>query len=77
MVKKAFAVKEYKITEVSDMQSYYYYHVAEIMPYILMCYKVGGDLKKLKRKDIKKIVTASGECFEYLKNHLLLSPDSS
>ena len=68
MVKKAFAVRGYKITEVLDMQSYYYYHVAEIMPYILMCYKVDCDLKKLKRKDIKKIVTASGECFEYLKS---------
>ncbi len=68
MVKKAFAVRGYKITEVSGMQSYYYYHVAEIMPYILMCYKVGCDLKKLKRKDIKRIVTASRECFEYLKS---------
>ena len=68
MVKKAFAVKGYKITEVADMQAYYYYHAAEIMPYILMCYKVDCDLKKLKRKDIKRIVTASGECFEYLKS---------
>ena len=68
MVKKAFAVRGYKITEVSDMQAYYYYHVAEIMPYILMCYKVDCDLKRLKRKDIKRIVTASGECFEYLKS---------
>ena len=38
------------------------------MPYILMCYKVGCDLKKLRRKDIKRIVTASGECFEYLES---------
>lgn len=68
IVKKAFAVRGYKITEVSDMQAYYYYHVAEIMPYILMCYKVDCDLKKLKRKDIKRIVTASRECFEYLKS---------
>lgn len=33
-----------------------------------MCYKVGCDLKKLRRKDIKRIVTASGECFEYLES---------
>lgn len=68
MVKEAFAVRGYKITEISDMQSYYYYHVAEIMPYILMCYKVDCNLKRLKRKDIKRIVTASRECFEYLKS---------
>ena len=68
IVKKAFAVRGYKITEISDMQAYYYYHVAEIMPYILICYKVDCDLKKLKRKDIKRIVTASRECFEYLKS---------
>lgn len=66
-VKEAFAVKGYKITEVADMRSYYFYHIAEIMPYILMYYKVDCDIKKLTRQDIKTITTASGECFEYLK----------
>ncbi|MCR5213626.1 MAG: hypothetical protein K6E10_04360 [Eubacterium sp.] len=67
-VKKAFDVKGYKVTEVEDMYSYYWYHAAEIMPYILMCYKVDCDIKKITKSDVKKIVTASSECFTYLKS---------
>ncbi|MCR5544409.1 MAG: ketopantoate reductase family protein [Eubacterium sp.] len=67
-VKKALKVKGYKVTEINDMYSYYLSHIAEIMPYCSMCYKVDYDLKKLSRKDIKKIVNASNECFDYLKS---------
>ena len=66
-VKRAFAAKGYKVTEVDDMYAYYMYHIAEIMPYILMSYKAEYDLKRLKRGDIKQIIKATGECFNYLK----------
>ena len=66
-VKKALNVKGYKVTEIDNMYSYYLSHVAELMPYISMCYKVNYDLKKLSRNDIKTIVKASKECFDYLK----------
>ncbi len=67
-IKKALKVKGYKVTEIDNMYSYYLSHVAELMPYCLMCYKTDYDLKKLSRKDIKKIVKASDECFDYLKS---------
>ncbi|MBR1751296.1 MAG: hypothetical protein IJ740_10540 [Ruminococcus sp.] len=66
-VKRAFAVKGYKVTEVDDMYAYYMYHIAEIMPYILMSYKAEYDLKRMTRSDIKRIIKATGECFNYLK----------
>lgn len=67
-VKRAFAVKGYKVTEVDDMYAYYMYHIAEIMPYILMSYKAEYNLKRLTRSDIKQIIKATYECFNYLKS---------
>lgn len=66
-IKKALNVKGYKVTEIENMYFYYLSHIAELMPYLSMCYKVNYDLKKLSRNDIKTIVKASNECFEYLK----------
>lgn len=68
MVKRAFCVKGYKITPVDDMYAYYLYHIGEIMPYGLMSYKVGHDLKKLSTRDMKLIVKATKECFYFLKS---------
>ena len=68
VIKKALAVKGYKVTEVDDMYAYYMYHIAEIMPYILMSYKAEYDLKRLTRNDINRIIRATGECFDYLKS---------
>lgn len=67
-IKEALDVKGYKVTVIDNMYSYYLSHVAEIVPYCAMCYKVDYDLKKLSRNDIKQIVRASGECFDYLKS---------
>lgn len=66
-IKKALNVKGYKVTEIDNMYFYYLCHVAELMPYCSMCYKVDYNLKKLSRNDIKIIVKASNECFEFLK----------
>lgn len=67
-IRKAFSIKDYKITPISDMQAYYLCHVAEVMPYGYMCYKCGCNLKKLRRHDIQLIMQASKECFAYLKS---------
>ena len=67
-IRKAFSIKDYKITPISDMQAYYLSHVAEVMPYGYMCYKCGCNLKKLRRYDIQLIMQASKECFAYLKS---------
>lgn len=40
------------------MYAYYLYHIGEIMPYGLMSYKVGHDLKKLGTREIKLIIKA-------------------
>lgn len=66
-IQKAFNSKDVKITPIENMYAYYLYHVAEVMPYGYMCYKVNGNLKKLKRRDIKTIMLATKECFAYLK----------
>lgn len=50
------------------MYAYYLYHIGEIMPYGLMSYKVGYDLKKLGTREIKLIIKATKECFDYLKS---------
>ena len=68
MVKRAFRVKGYKVTPVDNMYAYYLYHIGEIMPYGLMSYKVGHDLKKLGIGDIKLIIKATKECFDFLKS---------
>ena len=68
MIKRAFHVKGYKVTPVDDMYAYYLYHIGEIMPYGLMSYKVGHDLKKLRVGDIKLIIKATKECFDFLKS---------
>ena len=67
-IRKAFSIKDYKVTPISDMQAYYLCHVAEVMPYGYMCYKCGCNLKQLTRRDIEFIMQASKECFAYLKS---------
>ncbi len=67
-IKEALKVKGYKVTDIDSMYSYYLCHIAEIMPYAAMCYKADYDLKKLTRNEIKQIVQASKECFDYLKS---------
>lgn len=68
MVKRAFDVKGYKITPVDDMYAYYMYHIGSLLPYCLMSYNVGHDLKKLGIGDIKLIVKATKEAFDFLKS---------
>ena len=68
IVKRAFDVKGYKITPVDDMYAYYMYHIGSLLPYCLMSYKVGHDLKKLGIGDIKLIVKATKEAFDFLKS---------
>ena len=67
-VRAAFPTKGYKITPVDSMYGYYMCHIAEIMPYGYLCYHIDCDLKLAKRSDIRMIVKASDECFEYLKD---------
>lgn len=59
MIKRAFHVKGYKVTPVDDMYAYYLYHIGEIMPYGLMSYKVGHDLKK--RSAVDEMIYLDGE----------------
>lgn len=68
MIKEAFSVKGVKVTELNNMYNYYMYHVAEIMPYAYMCYKVDCDLKRLGKEDIRIIMRATKECFDFLRN---------
>ena len=67
LIKAALNTKGYKVTPVSSMYGYYMYHFAEVMPYCYVCYHVGCDLKRATRSDIKKIMSATKECFDYLR----------
>lgn len=64
----AFNVKGYKITPVDNMYAYYMYHLAELMPYCYLCYHLDCDLKRAKRSQIRMIMTATKECFDFLKS---------
>lgn len=66
-IKAAFNTKGYKVTPVMSMYAYYMYHVAEVMPYCYLCYHVGCSLKLARRSDIKMIMSATKECFDYLR----------
>lgn len=68
IIKNAFNPKDYKITPIENMHDYFLCHIAEVMPYAYLCYKVDCNLKKLTRQDIKLIMQASKECFAYLKS---------
>lgn len=67
MIKAALNTKGYKVTPVSSMYGYYMYHFAEVMPYCYLCYHVGCDLKFAKRNHIKMVMSATKECFDYLR----------
>ena len=68
-VRKAFRnVKGYKITAVDSMYAYYLYHIAELMPYCYVCYRIKCNLKTAKKHDIQMIMQATKECFDYLKS---------
>lgn len=67
LIKTALYTKGYKVTPVSSMYGYYMYHFAEVMPYCYLCYHVGCDLKRADRGGIKKVMTATKECFDYLR----------
>lgn len=66
-IKKAFNVKGYKVTPVDNMYAYYMYHIAEIMPYCYLCYRLDCNLKNATKSDIQMIMDATKECFDYLK----------
>ncbi len=66
-LRKAFDVKGYKITPADDMYAYFMYHFAEVMPYCYLCYHVDCDLKRASKGDIQMVMTATDECFDYLK----------
>ncbi|MBR2086028.1 MAG: ketopantoate reductase family protein [Oscillospiraceae bacterium] len=68
-VRKAFRnVKGYRIAAVNSMYAYYLYHIAEIMPYCYVCYRINCNLKTAKKRDIQMIMQATKECFDYLKS---------
>ncbi len=67
MLRKAFAVKGYKITPIDNMYAYYMYHIAEIMPYCYLSYHLNCDLRKATSEQIQMIMAATKECFDYLK----------
>jgi 2-dehydropantoate 2-reductase len=69
LLQEAFHTKGYKITAIDDMYGYYMYHIAEIMPYAYICYKYDYDLKKVTSNDIKMVMQATNECFNYLKSN--------
>ena len=67
-LKNAFNVSGYKITPVDNMYAYYMYHIAEIMPYCYLSYHLDCDLKKATGRQIRMVMDATGECFDYLKD---------
>lgn len=66
-IRHAFKGQAVKITETNDMYGYYIYHIAEIMPYCYVSYKYGNDLRKADKHDIEDIMTATKECFDFLR----------
>ncbi|MCM1053997.1 MAG: hypothetical protein NC394_00620 [Bacteroides sp.] len=68
LISSLFSVKGYKTTWLDDMYGYYLCHIAEIMPYAFLSFELDHRLKKASRKDIKRVMTASNEMFEYLKS---------
>lgn len=68
LVSALFSAKGYKVTWLDDMYGYYLCHMAEIMPYAFLSFELNHELKKASRKDIKRVMTASREMFEYLKS---------
>lgn len=67
-VSNMFSTSGYKITWLEDMYGYYMCHIAEIMPYAFLAYETGCDLKKASNNDIKRVMKATNEAFEYLKS---------
>lgn len=69
MLRKAFQnARGFKINSINFMYAYYMYHVAEIMPYCYLCYQLNCELKYAGKNDIKQVMQATKECFDYLKS---------
>lgn len=67
VLKEAFKKSGCKLSFVENMNAYYHYHIAEIMPYLFLAYKLDYDLKKARPSDIKLVMKATGEAFDYFK----------
>ncbi|MCM1522996.1 MAG: ketopantoate reductase family protein [Ruminococcus sp.] len=68
LISSMFTVSGYKTTWLEDMYGYYLCHMAEIMPYAFLSYELGHNLRKASKSDIKRVMRASGEAFDYLKS---------
>ncbi|MCM1300054.1 MAG: ketopantoate reductase family protein [Firmicutes bacterium] len=68
LISSLFSAKGYKTTWLDDMYGYYLCHMAEIMPYAFLSFELNHELKKASHKDIKRVMRASNEMFEYLKS---------
>lgn len=68
IISAMFSARGYKTTWLDDMYGYYLCHMAEIMPYAFLSFELGHDLRKASASDIKRVMRASREAFEYLKS---------
>ena len=66
-IRQALPDKGCKVTEVDNMYGYYMYHVAEIMPFVYKCYRNECDIHRLGSKDVRQMMEATRECFDYLE----------
>ena len=62
---------------IDDMDAYYHYHMAEILPYAFICYKYDCDLKKVTGEDVVDIMSATKEAFDMLgsKGYPVMPPN--
>jgi len=57
-----------KVVSIDDMYSYYLYHVATIMPFVYLCYRLEYNLKAATAEDINMVMDATKEGYDYLKS---------
>ena len=68
LVNRALHCRGIKVTWYDDMYAYYLCHIAEIMPYAYLCYRIDCDLTSATSHDIKEVMTASREAFDYIQS---------
>lgn len=67
-ISQALNCKGLKLTWCNNMYAYYLCHIAEIMPYCYLCYRMDYNLKAATKQDIKEVMTASCEAFDFIKS---------
>ncbi|MBR1820042.1 MAG: ketopantoate reductase family protein [Clostridia bacterium] len=66
LVEKLFDTRGCRLTWVADMSAYYLCHMAEILPFGYLCYRLDCRMKDAKGADVRALMEASREAFQYL-----------